>query len=190
MAVPSSGRACLYEIVALARALAYGGYGYPARHLTRWGRYPITSLAEGASIYPSNRLSMSIPNAFLALPRFARFILIGGVNTAFGYGVFVVFYALLKSHRASITMATIIGVLFNYLTTGRYVFSNYDYKLIFRFISAYAVILILNIMIVEVMLSAHVPALGAQVIALPFIVLVSYCINAKFVFRAGIHVRS
>lgn len=56
--------------------------------------------------------------------RFARFLIIGALNTLFGFGVF---YLLLLAHLRpgpALAVATVLGVLFNFMTTGRVVFEN------------------------------------------------------------------
>lgn len=116
------------------------------------------------------------------LSRFARFILIGLVNTLFGYAVFTLIYLLSGSYRLAIVLATIVGVAFNFFTTGGLVFSNRDARKIVPFILGYVVICIVNILIVDGLVALEVPAMLAQVAALPVVAVLAYIINRSLVF--------
>ena len=73
-----------------------------------------------------------------------RFIFVGGLNTLFGYSLFAVFiYSGLHYVLASL-LGTMIGVIFNYYTTGRYVFARNEGQLI-NFIAVYAIAYCANI---------------------------------------------
>jgi putative flippase GtrA len=113
-----------------------------------------------------------------------RFIAIGIINTIFGYAVFTGLYLTSGDHRLSIVGATVVGVIFNFFTTGRIVFRSFDNQLIFRFMFGYAISLGSNVMLLEVLVRLGVGALVAQLICLPPIVLLTYFVNARLVFRS------
>jgi putative flippase GtrA len=115
--------------------------------------------------------------------RFVRFLAVGVLNTAFGYSVFAAFYLLSGGmHRTAITVATMIGVAFNYFTTGRLVFANRGLSALIPFVAGYAVVLVLNILAVDLLMGAGLNALTAQLVCLPAVVLCSYLINDRLVF--------
>lgn len=61
--------------------------------------------------------------------QFVKFLFVGGINTAVGYGLFA-FFLFLKFHYAlAVLFATIVGICFNFKTTGSIVFKNSDNKL-------------------------------------------------------------
>ena len=77
----------------------------------------------------------------------------GGVNTAFGYGVFALFILLNRHFRvcspeAELVLAPLIsqicGILFNFKTTGTIVFRNRNNRLILRFFAVYSITYLLN----------------------------------------------
>lgn len=115
--------------------------------------------------------------------RFFRFLAVGILNTIFGYGVFALIYLATSSYRIAIVVATAIGVLFNFATTGRLVFGNRGFRAFFPFVAGYVVVLGLNIALVEILVATSVPALVAQLLAIPVVVPASYAINALAVFR-------
>ena len=55
--------------------------------------------------------------------QFVKFLVVGILNTAVGYGIFALLVWMKFGPSISLFLATVLGVLFNYLTTGRLVFS-------------------------------------------------------------------
>ena len=54
--------------------------------------------------------------------KFVRFLLVGVLNTLFGYFSFATLIIIGLDYKLAALLATIIGVLFNFQTTGRLVF--------------------------------------------------------------------
>ncbi len=71
------------------------------------------------------------------LRRFARFVVVGGLNTGFGYACYALLLWLGVPLEASLLGATVLGLFFNFLTTGRLVFADARASLLPRFIAAY-----------------------------------------------------
>ncbi len=114
---------------------------------------------------------------------FLRFLVVGGINTLFGYGVFA-FFIFLKFHYSIAALCgTVLGVLFNFQTIGRIVFREHDIKLIFRFVGVYAVVYGINVLGLKVFDIFHVTAyISGAVLVLP-LALLSYFLNKLFVFN-------
>lgn len=70
--------------------------------------------------------------------RFIRFVFVGVLNTAFGYGVYCLMIWLGLSYWWATLVANVLGVLFNFKTIGVLVFENPNNRLFFRFASCYA----------------------------------------------------
>jgi putative flippase GtrA len=72
--------------------------------------------------------------------RWVKYLLVGGINTLFGYGV----YALLLWAGLHYTLATLfstaLGIIFNFKTYGIIVFKNKSNALIFRYAVVYGVL--------------------------------------------------
>lgn len=66
-----------------------------------------------------------------------KFLFVGALNTLFGYGVFALFILFGLHYTLATLLATILGVLFNFKTTGVVVFNNNNNKLLARFICIY-----------------------------------------------------
>ena len=78
--------------------------------------------------------------------QFLRFILVGGVNTAFGVGVYCLAIFVGLPYFIATLLSNVSGVCFNFITTGNLVFRNNDPRLIFRFVTAYVIIYFINIL--------------------------------------------
>lgn len=71
--------------------------------------------------------------------RFLRFLLVGGLNTLFGYSVFAGLILLRVAYPVAAFVSTVAGVLFNFKSYGALVFESHDNRRIFRFFVVYGV---------------------------------------------------
>lgn len=116
--------------------------------------------------------------------KFFRFLVIGFINTLFGYGLFALFIYLGLNYALAALFATILGVLFNFKATGIIVFCSHNNWLIFKFFGVYGVVYLLNVLGLYLFRSAGVGAyLAGAILVLPLAV-VSFALNKKFVFKS------
>lgn len=114
--------------------------------------------------------------------RFIKFLLVGALNTVFGYSVFALFIFFNVHYSVSLLIATILGVIFNFKTIGIIVFKNQDNKLIFKFVCIYVIYYFLNLLGLKILNIYSVSNyIGQAVLVLPLSVL-SYLLFKKFVF--------
>lgn len=111
------------------------------------------------------------------------FVAVGILNTAVGYMLFAVLLFALQSHRLAAVLAYAGGVLFNFFSTGRIVFESRRLSALIPFVAGYLVILGLNLLLLELLVGAGVNALIGQALSLPVVVIASYLINSRIVFR-------
>lgn len=116
--------------------------------------------------------------------QFVVFVLVGGLNTAVGYGLFAAFLFLGLHYGVAALLSTVLGVLFNFQTIGRLVFGSRDPSLVLRFVAVYAFTYLLN---VGALWAFHRPdragVLAVQAgLALP-VALVAFLLHRTFVFR-------
>jgi putative flippase GtrA len=71
--------------------------------------------------------------------RFLRFLLVAALNTVFGYSLFAGLILLGIRYPLAAAFGTVIGILFNFQTTGRLVFMRHDLSLILRFFAVYGI---------------------------------------------------
>ena len=130
---------------------------------------------------------MSIDGSGIALfERYRRpilFVLVGVLNTAVGYGLFALVFVFTQSHRVALVIATILGVLFNFFTTGRIVFDNRSGRALVPFVFGYVITLGVNFILLELLVMGGVNPLVAQALCLPVVVVLGYLINSRIVFK-------
>ncbi|MCR5819219.1 MAG: GtrA family protein, partial [Prevotella sp.] len=115
--------------------------------------------------------------------QFLRFILVGGINTAFGVGVYCLAIFIGLPYFIATLVSNVLGVCFNFITTGNLVFRNNDPRLIFRFVTAYVVLYFINTLVVKLFLVAGMNSYWAGILATPVVALCSYTILKYFVYR-------
>jgi putative flippase GtrA len=115
--------------------------------------------------------------------QFIRFILVGGLNTIFGYSLFAFFIYLGLVYPVAVLFSTILGVLFNYKTIGKIVFSSTKNKLM-PFIFVYGFIYSLNVFFLWLfsILGLENMYISGAIILAPLAVF-SYLMNKNFVFN-------
>jgi len=115
--------------------------------------------------------------------QFLKFLLVGVLNTIFGYGIFASLIYLGLHYALAIALATVIGVMFNFKTVGYFVFSSKDNRKIIKFILVYIVIYILNTIGVKIISEFGQNYYISGLLMLIPLALISYCLNLKFVFN-------
>jgi len=129
-----------------------------------------------------DQIAMLLPERIRPTGRFVRFLLVGVLNTAFGYGVFVTCLWLGMHYALAGAISTALGVLFNFKSTGRLVFRNQGNRKLPHFVAVYVIIYLVNTLAIGVMLKFGIPDwLGGLIMILPSAIL-SYVLNRHFVF--------
>lgn len=118
----------------------------------------------------------------LDLP-FIRYLIVGGINTLFGYGLFALFLYMGMHYSLAALTATILGVVFNFKTTGKLVFKSSDNRLIVRFFAVYGMVYVIQVGLLKgfELLGLNLYIAGA-ILLLPLAVL-SFLLNKKLVFN-------
>ncbi|WGU93824.1 GtrA family protein [Paenibacillus dendritiformis] len=119
--------------------------------------------------------------------QFYKFIVVGGINTLFGYIVFSLFIFIGAHYSLASLLSTIIGVLFNFKTTGSLVFKNNNNKLLLKFCLSYGITYILNILLLSLLKKFFSMYAAAAILIFPM-ALVSYVLNKRFVFKKRLEV--
>jgi len=110
------------------------------------------------------------------------FLLVGALNTLFGYMCFAVCIYFGLHYTVAVLLATSLGILFNFNTTGRIVFNNVQGNLIIKFIGVYAFLYILNISLLtflQIFLSNYYIT---GLVAIFPVATVAFILNKYFVF--------
>ena len=113
---------------------------------------------------------------------FARFLIVGLLNSLFGYSIFALFLYIGLHYTIATLTATILGVLFNFKTIGMLVFNNAKNSLIVKFIFVYTVTYLINIACLKVFSMLSIDLYLAGFLMLAPIALLTFVMNKRFVF--------
>jgi putative flippase GtrA len=117
--------------------------------------------------------------------QFARFLFVGFFNSLFGYSCFAILLYVGLHYALALFLATILGVAFNFKSTGALVFGSHNNRLIIRFIASYAAIYFVNAVGIKILSHIGVtPYISGAVLIFPMAVL-AFILNKRFVFNYG-----
>lgn len=114
--------------------------------------------------------------------RFAAFLLVGGLNTLFGYAMFAGLMLIGVGLEGATIGATLLGVLFNFRSIGRIVFGSRDGRLLPRFALVYAAQAAINLGLLRLAGAWGVGPLVAEAFILPPLAVATYLAMRRFVF--------
>ena len=114
-----------------------------------------------------------------------KYLVVGGVNTVFGYSVFAILIFFGFHYSLAVLIATILGVLFNFQSYGRLVFKNYSWDFLPRYITVYIIIYFVNLILLLIfdLLVSNLYISGLMVI--PFIAYLGYFLNKRYVWKTS-----
>lgn len=113
---------------------------------------------------------------------FVKFILVGILNTLFGYSVFALLLFLVKNYVAAVVFSTMLGILFNFRTTGVIVFRNKNAGLFFKFLCVYSLTCLISIGLLRLADMGRINLYYAGFIVTGIMALLSFKLNRDWVF--------
>jgi putative flippase GtrA len=116
--------------------------------------------------------------------RLLKFLMVGALNTVVGYSIYVLCLWAGLHYSAAIAVATVLGTLFNFKSTGSLVFRSHDNSLLIRFIAMYCAVYAVNLIGVGVLLQFGLAEWLSGLLLLLPLALLSYVLNSRFVFRS------
>lgn len=114
--------------------------------------------------------------------RFIRFILVGVVNTAFGYGLYAMLVLLKAPPQVALFLSFFIGVLWNYFTTARFVFEVSGFGRLPAYAACYVFVYALNAGSLHAAIDSGLTPLLAQAILTPVAAVLTF-ILVSFAMR-------
>lgn len=115
--------------------------------------------------------------------QFFRFLVVGTINTGFSYSVYALLLFLGLDYKLANLVALILGIIFSFVTQGRFVFQNTNARLFLRFAFCWALLYIFNIRLIEFFINYGFDAYQAGAIAVPPMTVLSYFIQKIVIFR-------
>ena len=115
--------------------------------------------------------------------KFFKFLFVGFINTLFSYFIYALFVKFGLKANFALFFQYIIGVVWNFKTTGTIVFKNKKNSLIFKFIISYIFTFFLNSFLLYALVRFLNPYISQAILVLP-IAIVSFLIFKFWVFRS------
>ncbi len=114
--------------------------------------------------------------------RFIAYLVAGGINTLFGYALYTGLVMLGVLPQLAVAIGGIAGTLFNFWTNS-IVFQSRDARRLPRFVLVYAIMLVLNVVLLDIVMRIGLGPLLAQAAILPVFTLTFFALR-RFVFAA------
>ncbi len=114
--------------------------------------------------------------------KFFKFLFVGALNTLFGYLVYAFLITVGLKANLALFFQYILGVLWNFKTTGSIVFKNNDNRLIFKFILSYVFTFSINSVFLNI-LTRYINAYLSQAILVLPVAVLSFLIFKFWVFK-------
>lgn len=111
-----------------------------------------------------------------------RFLLTGVLNTAVGYALYLVGLLAGLMPEIALAVATMLGAVFNYFSTGRIVFRYSAMDRLPRFVGAYALLYLFNAALLRGLIGVFAHPALIQAMLLPLMAAASFVVFRFFVF--------
>jgi putative flippase GtrA len=116
--------------------------------------------------------------------RLIRFLAIGLLNSAVGYGLFALFIYLGFHYAFASLVATTLGVCFNFFSTGKLVFKQLGKTQAVRFTLVYVFLYGLNLLFLALLLKVGITEYVGGFLLIPVMAAFAYVLHARFTFRS------
>jgi len=114
-----------------------------------------------------------------------RFVVTGGINTAFSYGIYAACIFMGAGYAIASGVSIVCGVLFSYKTTSTVVFGPGYRGSLVRYLGSYVIVYLFSVLILKTMDEFGINAYLAGVLAAPPCAALSFALLKLFVFRTG-----
>jgi putative flippase GtrA len=118
----------------------------------------------------------------IAKQPFVRFLLVGGLNTAFAYGIYAALLWVGFAYALANLGSLILGIAFSFITQGRLVFGNRDNRLLPRFAACWLILYFLNVALIGALIRFGMDAYTAGAAALFPMAVGSFFVQRYVVF--------
>lgn len=115
--------------------------------------------------------------------RFLRFLVVGGLNTAFNYGVYAFFVYVGTGHVVAATISFCVGLVVSFTTQGRLVFQSRGNRGFVPFVLSWLLIYVAYVAVLDLLVRAGIDEYLAGAILLPPVVVLSFVVLRFVVFR-------
>lgn len=115
--------------------------------------------------------------------KFAKFLLVGGLNTMLNYGIYALLIYLGLSYSLATTVAFVAGLVINFKTQGRFVFNYSSNRPFFVYVASWLGIYAVNLWLLSLLIAQGVDSYLAGALMIPPIAVLSFVVLKFVVFR-------
>jgi len=125
---------------------------------------------------------MTVVRALWQRHRWLRFLVMGGINTGFSYGVYALLVYCGLNYAASNLCSLILGILFSFRTQAAFVFRDAARGLFMRYVMVWTILYLSNILMIGSLTRLGANAYSAGALAIVPTAVLSYFLQKSFVF--------
>lgn len=114
--------------------------------------------------------------------RWLRFLITGGLNTGFSYGVYALLVFMGLNYAVSNLCSLVLGILFSFRTQSALVFKSSGQGLFWRYVGVWTVLYFSNILMIGGLIRMGANAYTAGAMAIVPTALLSFFLQKYFVF--------
>lgn len=114
--------------------------------------------------------------------RWLRFLVTGGINTGFSYGVYALLVFMGLNYAISNLCSLVLGILFSFRTQSALVFNSSGQGLFWRYVGVWTVLYFSNIVMIGGLIRLGANAYTAGAIAIVPTAVLSFFLQKYFVF--------
>jgi len=129
---------------------------------------------------------MTLLLGFWQRHRWLRFLVMGGINTGFSYGVYALLVYCGLNYALSNLCSLILGILFSFRTQAAFVFQHAARGLFMRYAMVWSILYLSNIAMIGSMLRIGANAYTAGALAIVPTAVLSYFLQKSFVFSRAV----
>lgn len=119
--------------------------------------------------------------------RWLRFLITGGLNTGFSYGVYALLVFMGLNYALSNLCSLVLGILFSFRTQAAFVFKNSGRGLFWRYVAVWTVLYFSNILMISGLIRLGGNAYTAGAIAIVPTAVLSFFLQKYLVFPSAQH---
>jgi len=113
-----------------------------------------------------------------------NFLLIGILNTIFGYALYSLFIYIELNYKLALLLSYFFGIVFNFLSYKIFVFKiNYSYARFAKYFCSYLITYYINILLLSQLNLFVENFYLSQIFSLPFVIIVTWVLLNRWVFK-------
>lgn len=111
------------------------------------------------------------------------FLIVGGINTAFNYGIYALFVFIGMGHIVAATCSFAVGVIFNFKTHGKFVFKTRNRNSFYLYVLSWVAIYCVNVSALDLLVKSGVNSYLAGALMIPPMAVLAFLVLRFIVFK-------